>query len=468
MLKDGIKRVIKKEYLPLWIFALIQLVYHIWMTEPESSDAMWFFRNQLDAYSWKDYLTVRYHAWSSRLLIEGVLVWISRNIVLWKIVDWSFWVFLACALTGLFPKETPDGRNKTCRGTAAAVVVVILLMYPMWDLRTAGWIATSVNYVWPLAFGVFSLHGIVRIFYGEKTHPAMWILYGVAAVFGANMEQMSAVLLTVNFCAIVFLVLSKGTSSKDRRVLLSYAGPAMGFVIAAASFVFIMTCPGNALRKNQEIINWMPDFGTYHLLDKVSMGFVDTMHHLISSGNLIFLCYLLLLAVLVYQKTSRTAWRATALFPVIITVGIVFFGTMLSEKFPSFYQRMDAVNFIRGNNYQVAANYIPTMLYLAVIGCVMISLVMVCESWAELSGQLILLALGLATRVVMGFTPTIYVSQERTFFFCYMILLVSAGYLIQRNIERLHEMKSYESLKLAGVLLAVFGVVLNLTEIGSV
>ena len=160
--------------------------------------------------------------------------------------------------------------------------------------------------------------------------------------------------------------------------------------------------------------------------------------------------------------------RAVALFPIVLNVGMAFLGTMLSEQFPAFYQRMDSVNFIRGNNYQIAANYLPTALYLAVIGCMLLSLVMVCESWAELFGQSILLALGLATRVVMGFTPTIYVSQERTFFFLYMILLVSAGYLILHNIGRLRDMKSYETLKLAGLLLAALGVVLNLAEIGSV
>ena len=42
------KRIIQKEYLPLLVFAGIQLVYHIIMKEPQDSDAMWFFSKQLD------------------------------------------------------------------------------------------------------------------------------------------------------------------------------------------------------------------------------------------------------------------------------------------------------------------------------------------------------------------------------------------------------------------------------------
>lgn len=75
----------RKEFLAIWIFALIQVIYHLIMREPEGSDAMWFFRHQLDAFSMKEYLVSRYETWSSRLLIEAVLVLVSRNILLWKI-----------------------------------------------------------------------------------------------------------------------------------------------------------------------------------------------------------------------------------------------------------------------------------------------------------------------------------------------------------------------------------------------
>lgn len=447
------KKKIPKEYLPILVFAVIQLVYHILMREPESSDAMWFFQNQLDAYSLKDYLMTRYETWASRLLIEAVLVYISRNILLWKVLDWIFWVFLAWAFAGLFPKEH--------RERAAYLIVGFLLVYPMWDLRTAGWIATSVNYTWPLALGVFSLHGAAKAFYNEKTSPLMWTLYGLAALFGANMEQMSAVILAVNFCAVVYFIL-------EQKSVRLYGCAIIGFVIAAAEFVFIMTCPGNAARKNQEIINWMPDFGTYSLLDKISMGFVDTMHHLIASGNLMYLCYAGLLAWIVCRKTKELRFRVAAIFPVGFNICLVAFPDMLETQFGKFSKLFEKNAFICGNNYQIAANYIPTLLYLVIIGCMLVSLVAVCESYFELFAQAVLLGLGLATRVIMGFTPTIYVSQERTFFYLYMILGISGVYLIQNNRTLFAEQnKAYHTWKLAGVLFAAAGVILNLTEIGS-
>ena len=200
-LKGYMKSVTQKKYLPFWVFAVVMGIYHVIMREPEGSDAMWFFRNQLDTYTLTDYLNMRYDTWSSRLLIEAVLVYISRNILAWKLLDFVFWMFLAWALVWIFPEEK--------RETASCFIVGILLLYPMWDLRTAGWIATSVNYSWPLALGVFSLHGTARTFRGQKTSVYMWILYSLAALYAANMEQMAAVLFGINFCAAVCFALEK-------------------------------------------------------------------------------------------------------------------------------------------------------------------------------------------------------------------------------------------------------------------
>ena len=68
----------------------------------------------------------------------------------------------------------------------------------------------------------------------------------------------------------------------------------------------------------------------------------------------------------------------------------------------------------------------------------------------------------------MGFTPTIYVSQERTFLYLYMVLGISAVYLVQNNRTLLQQKKqTCQALKLAGVLLVAAGVILDLAEIGS-
>lgn len=448
-----IKKLDKKIVLPLLLFAVIQLIYHILMREPEGSDAMWFFRNQLDTYTLKDYLMTRYNTWASRIFIEGVLVYISRHILLWKIVDWVFWVFLAWALIYLFPE---DKREK-----AAWMVIGILFVYPIWDLRTAGWIATSVNYTWTLALGAFALHGVANTYYGKKNSLFMCILYALAALFSANMEQMSAVLLAVSGCSIFYFMLEK-------KPVKSYISSIVVCVISIVEFAFILTCPGNAARKVQETINWMPNYESYSFIDKVNMGFVDTMQHLVSSGNLMYLAFVLLLAVLVFLKTKNTLFRVIAVFPVVLNGLLVFFRDTLESYLPTFSKLMEKSAFITGRNYQLAANYLPTIIYFLLVGCMLISMIVICESYFELLAQSILLALALATRVIMGFTPTIYVSQERTFLYLYVLLGMSGVWLILQNEKVLEEGKCYHGLKVAGACFMVFGVLLALAEVGTV
>ena len=276
------------------------------------------------------------------------------------------------------------------------------------------------------------------------------LLNGMVELQKADVEAMMALLMQEDFYNGDLLYLSaiyKRLCSRQNEIIL--AG-------------------GNAQKLEQEIISWMPNFESYHFLDKASMGFMDTMRHLLTSGNLLFLCYLILLAVFVFLKAKQTAFRAAAVFPVFVTVWISWFPNAVKANFPAFWKLVDKGDFICGSNYHMAANYIPVVLFLCVVGCMLLSLTAVCESLTELLAQLYLLALGLATRVVMGFTPTIYVSQERTFLFLYMILGISAAYLVVNHQKTLKENRNiWQTMKAAGVTLAVLGVLLDLAEIGS-
>lgn len=412
------KKITQGILVPLFLFAVVQLIYHILMKEPASSDASWFFRNQLDVYSLKDYLYMRYETWSSRLLIEAVLVWISRHMLLWRIFDWGFWMLLFWSCVTLFPEQMQK--------KAANIFLVALLIYPLYDLGTAGWVATSVNYTWPVALGILSLHGTAAVCRKETVTWWQWLIYVPSALFGANMEQMCAVLLAVNGCAVLWLLL-------NRYPYQSLVFPGGGIVIAAAEFLFIMTCPGNAARKTQEIINWMPNFSGYNLIDKISLAFTDTMHHLVASENSMFLCYAILLAVLAWLKTEDVPARAAAVFPAAVNLLLVGMAGTLKTYYPSFWKLMKKSAWINAKNYYQMQQYLPTILYLLVIGGMIVAVVCICESRQELAAQMILLALALATRLVMGFTPTIYVSQERTFFFLYVLLAISAAGFILAN-----------------------------------
>ena len=159
-LKNCAAKILQKKYLPFWFFAGIQIIYHLMMREGPGTDAMWFFRNQLDAYSLKDYLAIRYYVWSSRIVIEAVLVYVSRHLGLWKVLDIFAWMLFVILLAVAIPGEKRERINW--------LVVSLILIYPLKDLDTAGWIATTTNYIWPLALGMLALTGVSYVLQGKN------------------------------------------------------------------------------------------------------------------------------------------------------------------------------------------------------------------------------------------------------------------------------------------------------------
>ena len=68
---------------------------------------------------------------------------------------------LACySLSKLFVKENKD-KNKF-------MLMAMVLIYPYYTMHQTGWASTSINYLWPLATGLFALIPIRKMWEGEK------------------------------------------------------------------------------------------------------------------------------------------------------------------------------------------------------------------------------------------------------------------------------------------------------------
>ena len=92
-------------------FLAAVLVIAIWHTQMElNHDGIWF-RMQLDLMSYAEFIAERYQGWSSRVFVETGLLFFSRHMAAWRVVDTAMWGFLlygfVCLLSGC--------RFKQCR-----------------------------------------------------------------------------------------------------------------------------------------------------------------------------------------------------------------------------------------------------------------------------------------------------------------------------------------------------------------
>ncbi|MEE1250846.1 MAG: hypothetical protein UHU19_16695 [Lachnospiraceae bacterium] len=454
-IKEIAGKMIQKKYLPFWFFAGIQIIYHLMMREGPGTDAMWFFRNQLDAYSLKDYLTIRYQVWSSRIVIEAVLVYVSRHLVLWKVLDTFAWILFVILFAAAIPGEKRERINW--------LVVSMVLIYPLKDLDTAGWIATTTNYIWPLALGMFVLTGVSFILQKKKLPLPLFILSLPAMLYAANAEQMCAVICGICFVAILYCIFF------EKRKVSTWWQLIVWIVFGAGELLFILTCPGNSARTTEEIRQCMPNFKTYNVIDKLNLGFVDTIHHMISSENLLFLMFAVLLMVLVFLKTKEFVFRLAGILPVMWTVLLTFFGDAFERNFVKLSSLFNLNEIVNGSNYQLAYSYLPLLVYTLVLLCALVSISIISTSWTEFLGYCCLLGIGLASRVIMGFTPTIFVSQERTFLYLYVTIIAAIIFMVQRNIKLLLKHKNiYETLKMMTACVLVLSIVNGLMAASAI
>lgn len=411
----------KREYIPFYFFAVIQMIYHIVMREATSSDAMSFFREQLKTQTLMEYIVDRYHSWSSRVIIEGLLCYISQNMILWKVLDWCMWMLLVFSLGYLFQWKKNREKNWW-------IIVGLLLIYPLKDLNTAGWMATTMNYLWPLALGMFCMTGIARIYWKKKTGIGFLILYIAAALYASNMEQMCAIMLGVYTLGIIYFCIKKYKFTEWWTMLVIWA-------ISAAEIIFIMTCPGNAARSLAETKNWQQNYIMFNAVDKLEMGFVDTMKHIVSSENIMFLLFAIVLAILVFFKSHGFVKQFVSLIPVVWSGTLIFFPDAFAKNSGDFLTVLSNNTIINGYNYLLFYSYLPMLLYCLILLSVILCMAWVSTSWMELIGYILIFGLGLASRVVLGFSPTLYVSEERTFLYFYMVILVILVAILQKNQE---------------------------------
>ena len=63
------------------------------------------------------------------------------------------------------------------------------MLYPIMDMASAGWIATTLNYFWPLVLGTYSFVAIDKVIAGKHVKFYEIVLSIVAAVIAIDVEQ---------------------------------------------------------------------------------------------------------------------------------------------------------------------------------------------------------------------------------------------------------------------------------------
>ena len=231
-------------------------------------------------------------------------------------------------------------------------------------------------------------------------------------------------------------------------------------ILIIASLIFILTCPGNYVRNNLEMVSKFKDIATLNILDKISLGLTSTIGILVGKGNLVYTLFTFLIMVFVFLNYKENLYRVVALIPFISAILFKYLMYVSYLAFPYLGSLQELLleekvmlTAITSNNLTYA---IPLILAFANIICVTLSLLIIFKNLKN-NVSLLIFFVGLASRLIIGFSPTIWSSKERTMiFFEFAMIIISI--LIWQELVKKNDKTDKKSIKRVGFAIKLAGI----------
>lgn len=410
-MKEKIKKIFSNGRGIIFALFIIELVLVIFVTPNKFDDKV--FLDNVTNTTIGSYVFPRYYTWTSRTIIEYTLCLVLKmSKYIWILVQGLMMALVGYSISKLFIKN----ENKQ----NLVLLLFLILLYPMNIMASAGWAATTVNYMWPLATCLFALIPIRKVWDGEKIKPWQYPLYVLAMIFACNQEQTCAILLA---CYLIFNIV---TIIKDKKV---HPIMIIQLILAITSVIFILTCPGNYVRNESEVVDNFKDMQTLTMLDKIGLGFTSMTASIFSKGDLPFLIMTFVLCTFVCLNYKETLYKVIAGIP-FASILISFYGYNISSRFfpfiTSFFEKLKVKGvLLTAANCNNLFNVLPIAFSFIIFVCLLLTIALLNKELKKNIALLVFLA-GYFSRLIMGFSPTVFASSDRTMiFFDFAMIIIT-------------------------------------------
>lgn len=388
------------------------LIFHLAMTHPARDD--FFFGRVLDnIHSFNDlwnYAADRYLHWGSRTQAETLLIFISHwPFIIWQVLD-------SLIFTGtvyLFAKISWRLCHKASYNLQlAAAALIFVVLYPILDMKTAGWITTTVNYLWPAFCLLCMVLYAIRLVQGEKQSRSETAWFIFCVFFSASLELIAAAGVAL-LCFMLIVCWRKGVRP---RALIP------GLVLSLACFAYAMLCPGSAIRYAYAVSAEFPSWESLNVIEHLTIALAATFSRLSSfdyaatgvQAMLLYALFNFLVLCCIHRR-----YRSLVL-DLLFALPFVFFYLMnqCDMSYVNITAYMEGIASVHAGEFRYA---FQPMLSILFIGWNLLGL-MLCfrpEAGGMFSAQvltvLFLYLVTLGSRIAMGLSSSVYSSNTRTF-----------------------------------------------------
>lgn len=419
----------KKIWMLLTAYAILTILFHFTYVKVGSGDDM-YFMTCLDHRSLGAFLEKRWNTWSSRLIIETVVVLVLKQAVwVWKALDVLVSVCLAYLLFGMLFHKKEAGKGSLLCG-------LLLILYDFREMSFAGYMTTTIFYWWVLAAGMLTFLPLYFSYRGEKRSPFLEILGILSGFFAANQEQMAIIFLCVGLYFLGVYWYEKRRPPLYLYLILAIAGICLWMVYAA---------PGNEVRKISNIDFWFPNYGEFSFLQKGLLGWYGVLRTLFEDCNWLFFGFSGVLALALWKKSKNWLERFVGSIPLLANAAL--FACLQISKF---YDAGPVNKVVHAFDFDQPIVYyqgtlpwklrLLMLVYTIVCLCVLVSIYLLWGKTKKCCHLIAVLVIGTISKMSMGMSPTVWASSERTSIFLLFSFVVigtcCAEFIFASNSEK--------------------------------
>lgn len=421
------------KYIPFLIFLIILLCYH-WKLAVVTADYPTFqtivSKHPLLSLTKNGFLSYRYATWSSRSLIEfnvGVLVSVPTEI--WRILDSVIFAAIAVLLSKLLANNNESPFFYNC---LACLFVGLFILTFSKILESAGWLATTTNYIWPICFILIHFYLLKEFIFKNKDiskfkRTIIYLILIITLLEAISSEQLLVMVGGAYLFAIVYCLYKKIEIPK-----LIY----LFIIIILFNFIYDFCCPGNINRVKVVTKLGFPDYANFNIINKLDVGINYFLSWILMAKDLFSVIFLALLGFYTYLISNKKKITIITLIPCL---AVLFFASLRFANFTTVYSYFDLTNLKHG---LLSLGFIRMLscgvMYLIITLIPLYSIYLIYKDNKKLGYFIfVLLILGFGSVIISGFTPSL--TSDGRIYLNYLFVMIILDYLL---VDKILEFKN--------------------------
>ena len=401
----------KIEWLVIYAFFVLGVVImHLFMRMDLYDDSVNIELNS--GFSCFEWVSFRYNAWSSRYIQELIGFFVLRAPFTWIVLD----IIFVSLMPYLFTEITG------AKGSERYLPFLLIALYPALNQCEAGWICTTMTYVWPVFFGLLTFFLFRKLMHSEKTKWYLLVIFYLSMLVASNHELLAVLMICV-FIYEAFVMFKKKTADRRKILIILFA-----VILGILNIAIIMMSPGIRARAAIEV-RFFEGYESLSLIRRLYLGINRCVKIFVTSPNALFIIFTALLGFLSMKRAKHIISKIVCVLPIafLFAIHLVYPGVFTTTDVYEVY-------FSDPNTFGI--------LLCGGLMLLILSFAILVSFRDDLTKGflcVIVFVIGFATTAAMGLSPTIYASGYRTSIFTYFSLIFVTISLLVHEAGRVEE-----------------------------